>query len=266
MCTGLADAVDQGRGDDPLRVAGDADPARCIRSGASGVELAGGERLAADAVVCNADLPVAYRTLLGRRRRATRRPPRALLAVVPAVGRRRPRRDRRPARPTTTSTSAAQWDESFRALIHDGAADGRPVDPRHAALARRPVAGPARLLDAVRPRAGAQPRRARRLDAASRRCRRPPAPPGRRRRLPDRRRHRGGLRPARLGGDGHGARHAVRPRPHVPPDRAVPAAQRRPAGAGARVRRLVDGARRRRADGAGVRQARRRARPARWTP
>lgn len=33
--------------------------------GVTGVELAGSERLVADAVVCNADLPVAYRTLLG---------------------------------------------------------------------------------------------------------------------------------------------------------------------------------------------------------
>lgn len=41
---------------------------RVLRSGdgtATGVELAGGDRLIADAVVCNADLPVAYRTLLG---------------------------------------------------------------------------------------------------------------------------------------------------------------------------------------------------------
>ena len=41
---------------------------RILRAGdgaVSGVELAGGERIAADAVVCNADLPVAYRTLLG---------------------------------------------------------------------------------------------------------------------------------------------------------------------------------------------------------
>jgi phytoene desaturase len=41
---------------------------RILRTGAgavSGVEIADSERLVADAVVCNADLPVAYRTLLG---------------------------------------------------------------------------------------------------------------------------------------------------------------------------------------------------------
>jgi phytoene desaturase len=41
---------------------------RIMRTGAgavSGVEIAGSERLVADAVVCNVDLPVAYRTLLG---------------------------------------------------------------------------------------------------------------------------------------------------------------------------------------------------------
>jgi phytoene desaturase len=41
---------------------------RVLRRGdgaVSGVELEGGERIVADAVVCNVDLPVAYRTLLG---------------------------------------------------------------------------------------------------------------------------------------------------------------------------------------------------------
>ena len=41
---------------------------RILRNGAgvvTGVELGGDERLVADAVVCNADLPVAYRTMLG---------------------------------------------------------------------------------------------------------------------------------------------------------------------------------------------------------
>lgn len=42
--------------------------ARILRDGSgvtTGVELESGERLVADAVVCNADLPIAYRTLLG---------------------------------------------------------------------------------------------------------------------------------------------------------------------------------------------------------
>ena len=46
----------------------DTSVSRILRDGAGtaiGVELSTGERLLADAVVCNADLPVAYRTLLG---------------------------------------------------------------------------------------------------------------------------------------------------------------------------------------------------------
>ena len=65
---------------------------RILRAGdgaVRGVELAGGERIDADVVVCNADLPVAYRTLLGGVEAPRRRPPRSLLTVVPAVGRRR---------------------------------------------------------------------------------------------------------------------------------------------------------------------------------
>ena len=65
MATGLADAVTKAGADDPLRRAR---RPRILRGGGgavTGVELGGGERLAADVVVCNADLPVAYRTLLG---------------------------------------------------------------------------------------------------------------------------------------------------------------------------------------------------------
>jgi phytoene desaturase len=46
----------------------DATVTRILRDGSgatTGVELASGDRLVADAVVCNADLPIAYRTLLG---------------------------------------------------------------------------------------------------------------------------------------------------------------------------------------------------------
>ena len=86
-------------------------------------------------------------------------------------------------------------------------------------------AGAGRLLDAVRPRAGAQPRRPRRLDAPSASAADgPPARAGRRRlgypidvvveEIYD---------PLDWEALGHGAGHAVRPRPHVPPDRAVPA-------------------------------------------
>jgi phytoene desaturase len=65
MATGLAAAVAQAG----VTIRYDAQVTRILLSSGSrgrvtGVELAGGERLAADAVVCNPDLPVAYRTLL----------------------------------------------------------------------------------------------------------------------------------------------------------------------------------------------------------
>jgi phytoene desaturase len=84
-----------------------------------GVELAGGERLAADAVVCNADLPVAYRTLLGglEAPRAARRgaySPSCLLWVAGVRG----------AAPADAAHHnihfGAEWDGAFRALIRDG--------------------------------------------------------------------------------------------------------------------------------------------------
>ena len=59
----------------------------------------------------------------------------------------------------------AEWDDGVRGADPRRRADARPVDPRDAALARRPGAGARRVLDAVRARAGAQPRRPRRLDA-----------------------------------------------------------------------------------------------------
>jgi phytoene desaturase len=66
LATGLAAAIEKAgttiRYDAPvtrvLRAAGSAGPV-------TGVELDGGERLAADAVICNPDLPAAYRLLLG---------------------------------------------------------------------------------------------------------------------------------------------------------------------------------------------------------
>jgi phytoene desaturase len=85
----------------------------------SGVEIGGGERLAADAVVCNADLPVAYRTLLGgvdapRVARRGTYSPSCLLWVAGVRG--------------LPPDGAAHhnihfgrdWDASFSALIHDG--------------------------------------------------------------------------------------------------------------------------------------------------
>jgi phytoene desaturase len=84
-----------------------------------GVELAGGERLAADAVVCNVDLPVAYRTLLEgvdppRAARRGRYSPSCLLWVagvrgVPAAG-----------VAHHNIHFGRDWDGAFRAIIDAG--------------------------------------------------------------------------------------------------------------------------------------------------
>ena len=131
-----------------------------------GVELAGDERLDADAVVCNADLPVAYRTLLGdvdapRAARRGRYSPSCLLWVAGVRG----------LPPDGIAHHnihfGQQWDESFEALIDDGELMPDPSILVTLHSLDDAVARPARLLDAVRARTGAQPRRPRRLGAAS---------------------------------------------------------------------------------------------------
>lgn len=118
MATALADAVAKGGAE--LRY--DAPVTRILRDGTgavSGVEIGDDERLAADVVVCNADLPVAYRTLLGgvdapRVARRGRYSPSCLLWVAGVRG--------------TPPPEAAhhnihfgrQWNESFDAIIRDG--------------------------------------------------------------------------------------------------------------------------------------------------
>ncbi len=86
----------------------------------TGVELTTGERIAADVVVCNADLPVAYRTLLGgvdapRVARRGKYSPSCVLWIAGVKG--------------TPPANAAHhnihfghdWDGAFKALIKDGA-------------------------------------------------------------------------------------------------------------------------------------------------
>lgn len=118
IATGLADAVTKGgatiRYDTPVT--------RILRGASgqvTGVELAGDERLAADVVVCNADLPVAYRTLLGgveapRAARRGRYSPSCLLWVAGVRG--------APPQGATHHNLhfGRQWRESFDAIIHDG--------------------------------------------------------------------------------------------------------------------------------------------------
>jgi phytoene desaturase len=118
VATALADAVvDAG-----AEITYDAPVTRILRDGqgaVSGVEVNGEERIVTDAVVCNADLPVAYRTLLGgveppRAARRGKYSPSCLLWVAGVRG--------------LPDSDAAhhnihfgrEWDEAFAALIKRG--------------------------------------------------------------------------------------------------------------------------------------------------
>jgi phytoene desaturase len=122
MATGLAAAVEKAG----VTIRYNSPVTRILRDGSgavSGVELAGGEmggeRLAADVVVCNPDLPVAYRTLLGgvdapRVARRGKYSPSCLLWVAGVRG-------LPPADAAHHNIHFGHdWDGSFRALIRDG--------------------------------------------------------------------------------------------------------------------------------------------------
>lgn len=119
MATGLAEAVEKAG----VEVRYNAPVARILRrSGTTGpvtgVELADGERIPAEAVVCNPDLPVAYRTLVGiDAPRAARRgtySPSCFLWVAGVRG--------LPPEGAAHHNIhfGADWDGAFRALIRDG--------------------------------------------------------------------------------------------------------------------------------------------------
>lgn len=118
MATGLADAVTAAG----VTIRYEAPVTRILRRGdgaVSGVELGGDERLSADAVVCNPDLPVAYRTLLGGidAPRVARRglySPSCLLWVAGVRG---------TPPPEATHHNihfGRDWNGAFKALISDG--------------------------------------------------------------------------------------------------------------------------------------------------
>ena len=84
--------------------------------GVAGIELTGGERIAADAVICTADLPVAYATLLPdltepRTLRRADHSPSAVVWHVGAAGR------PDPAVAHHNIHFGAQWDQAFDALL-----------------------------------------------------------------------------------------------------------------------------------------------------
>ena len=118
MATGLAAAVEKAG----VTIRYDSPVTRILRTGSgavNGVEVAGSERIAADVVVCNPDLPVAYRTLLGgveapRVARRGKYSPSCLLWVAGVKG-------LPPAEAAHHNIHFGHdWDASFKALIHDG--------------------------------------------------------------------------------------------------------------------------------------------------
>jgi phytoene desaturase len=120
MANGLAAAVEQAG----VAIKYDAEVASILRASGTtgavvGVELASGDRVMADAVVCNPDLPVAYRTLLGgldapRVARRGAYSPSCLLWVAGVKG-------LPPAEAAHHNIHFGHdWDGAFKALIKDG--------------------------------------------------------------------------------------------------------------------------------------------------
>ena len=101
---------------------------RILRGGdnaVTGVEIGGSERLPADAVVCNADLPVAYKTLLGgveapRAARRGRYSPSVLLWVAGVRG------EAPDGAARHNLHFGDQWDAAFKSIIKRGV---RMTDP-----------------------------------------------------------------------------------------------------------------------------------------
>ncbi len=129
----------------------------------TGVRLADGEVVQADAVIANPDLPVAYRTLLPGTPmpRAARRGDYSPSAIVWHVG-------VRGELPTGTEHHnihfGRDWDGAFRAILRDGVRMPDPSLLVSVPSLHEPTMAPERGARAVRPRAHPQPRRPRRLD------------------------------------------------------------------------------------------------------
>ena len=219
----------------------------------------GSELVEADAVVCNPDLPVAYRELLGdveapKKARNGKYSPSCLLWIAGVNG--LPPDDASPPQHPLRAGLGRVLQSANRRRC----ADARPVDPRHAPQPRRRVTRPRRLLEHLRARAHPEPERQDRLVSRARPDHGVAAQEGHLTRLPNRGGRGRDLRPAGLGANGNGTGHTVRSRPYVLPNRPVPAEQRRQASAGPRVHGFVHAARCRCSDGARLGQTRRRTR------
>ena len=134
--------------------------------------------LVADAVVCNVDLPVAYRTLLGgvdapRVARRGRFAPSCLLWVAGVRG----------APPAGVERHnlhfGDQWQDAFKAVLRRGVRMSDPSMLIADAVARRSDRSTRGLLDPLRARADAEPRRQDRLGPRRRTARRRSPAPGR---------------------------------------------------------------------------------------
>ena len=259
MATGLADARSKAGATFRYDVAVSRDPARRHRRRSPGSSWTAASDVVADAVVCNADLPVAYRTLLGGvdAPRAARRGtllPGCVLWVAGVHGPRRRARAPQPPLRRATGTGPSV------PLIGDGQLMPDPSmlvtvpQLRRSRRWRRPGARRLYVLEPVPNLDGRVDwtSRARRGGAA--RC----ADASPRLGYPVDVEIERFYDPLDWEAHGDGARHAVLAGPHVPPDRAVPAGQRRPPGPRSRVHRLGDRAGRGRPDGAGLGPAGRR--------
>ena len=223
----------------------------------AGVATADGERLAADAVVAHRRPPRRLRPAAARRPGPARGPHRRLLPLSGRVAR-RGLGHARTAPPPPQHPLRRRLGRLLRRDHRPGRAHARPLAPRHGADGVRPDRGTRRIDGDVRPRAGAAHGCRDRLAPRVGPDARAPARLPRGRRLPDRH-PRGAARHARrLARPGHAPRHALRPRPHVPPVGALPSVERRPPRAGARVRRVGHPAGRRHPHGPRQREARRR--------
>ena len=241
----LAGAAEKHGVRDPVRHDGDrgwrprpAGPPRCI--------TADGERIPADVVVLNPDLPVAYRDLLPGRRRQRR------LRYSPSLRGAARRLDARATRRIAHHNIhfGTAWQGTFDEVIDRGRADVRPVAAGHQPEPHRPGGGAGRPADLLRARARCPTSTGPPLDWRGDLGRRyadeliGDAGGARLRRLRRRRRGRPrSITPADWADAGHGRRHPVRRRAQPFPDRPVPPGQPAPHTVQCGVRRLRHAAR-----------------------